>query len=137
MKLFDWTFLQRKSKIDTLERYKKIVNAKIIIFRSNFFGILISKVSNILFDVVDMCPPWFNNWNKWMIITRERSWRFHVKQVKWWQWVKWDKAFREYVSYLKDTKNIEYSDEKTMLRILDFSTKREIRDFQQRLFGVV
>ena len=45
--------------------------------------------------------------------------------------------FGEYVSHLKDTNNTEDRGEKTVLRNWDFSTKREIRAFQQRLFGVV
>ena len=43
----------------------------------------------------------------------------------------------EYVSHLKDMKNTEDRGAKTVLRNRDFSTEREIRVSQQRLFGVV
>ena len=55
MKLWVWTFLQRKSEINTLERYKKVASAKIVIFQSDFFGCLVPEVLTTSFITFDTC----------------------------------------------------------------------------------
>ena len=55
MKLCVWTFLQHKSEINTLERYKKVASAQIVIFQSDFFGGFILEVLTTSIITFDMC----------------------------------------------------------------------------------